>query len=141
MPPSANETSGRARPGRLAVLYDGACELCRTMLQAVRQFDNSGQIDALDLHDHSVRAGFPGLDSEHLMRELHAVDDQGRVFRGARAVNEVLRRQSGFVGLLAYLWYVPGYAWLADRQYKRIAAARYRHQPKRAVEPSGAGPD
>ena len=111
------------------------------MLQAVRHFDSSGRIDALDLHDKSVRAAFPELDAERLMQELHAVDDQGRVFRGARAVNEILRRQSGFVGLLAYLWYVPGYAWLADRQYKRIAAARYRFHPRPAREPSGAGPD
>ncbi len=123
------------------MLYDGDCEVCRAMLQAVRQFDNSGEIDTLDLHDRAVRASFPGLDQERLMRELHAVDDRGRIFRGARAVNEILRRQSGFAGLLAYLWYVPGYAWLADRQYKRIAAARYRYQPGRPVETSSASSD
>jgi predicted DCC family thiol-disulfide oxidoreductase YuxK len=59
------------------------------------------------------------------MEELHVVDDAGRVTRGARAVNEVLRHQHGVRGWLAYLWYVPGYAWLADRQYKRIARSRY----------------
>ena len=32
---------------------------------------------------------------------------------------------NGLKGYLAYLWYIPGYAWLADRQYKRIAASRY----------------
>src|SRR5581483_10125926 len=110
-------------------------------LQAVRHFDSSGRIDALDLHDPSVRAAFPGLGVERLMQELHAVDDRGRVFRGARAVNEILRRQRGFVGLLAYLWYVPGYAWLADRQYRRIAAARYRLHPRSAGQASGAGAD
>ncbi len=136
MSSSAAETSGRAAPGRLAVLYDGACEVCRSMLEAVRHFDNSSRIDALDLHDPAVRARFPGLEREHLMEALHAVDDRGRIFRGARAVNEILRHQGGVVGLLAYLWYVPGYAWLADRQYKRIAASRYRFQPKRAAEPS-----
>lgn len=141
MSSSPIESSGRAAPGRLAVLYDGDCDLCRAMLQAVRQFDNSGEIDALDLHDQTVRATFPKLDRERLMQELHAVDDRGRIFRGARAVNEILRRQSGFAGLLAYLWYLPGYAWLADRQYKRIAEARYRYQPKRPVEPSSDSPD
>jgi predicted DCC family thiol-disulfide oxidoreductase YuxK len=135
------ETSGRAAPGRLAVLYDADCMLCREMLQAVRQFDNSGEIDALDLHDESVRASFPGLEREQLMRELHAVDDRGRIFRGARAVNEILRRQSGFAGLFAYLWYVPGYAWLAEWQYRRIAAARNRLEPKRQAQPSGTDSD
>ena len=62
---------------------------------------------------------------ENLLEELHAVDESGRVYRGARAINEILRRQRGLKGYLAYLWYIPGYAWLADRQYKRIAASRY----------------
>jgi predicted DCC family thiol-disulfide oxidoreductase YuxK len=32
----------------------------------------------------------------------------------------------GLRSLLAYLWYLPGYAWVADRQYKAIAGKRYR---------------
>ena len=116
---------GKASAGKLAILYDGACDMCRASLDGIRQFDNSGQIEPLDLHDEVVRANFPELKVESLLEELHAVDDSGRVFRGARAINEILRRQRGLRGYLAYLWYVPGYAWLADRQYKRIAASRY----------------
>jgi predicted DCC family thiol-disulfide oxidoreductase YuxK len=117
---------GKASAGKLAILYDGSCEMCRASLDGIRQFDNSGQIEPLDLHDEEVRAQFPDLKLENLLEELHAVDESGRVYRGARAINEILRRQRGLKGYLAYLWYVPGYAWLADRQYKRIAASRYR---------------
>ncbi|HVA77509.1 MAG TPA: DUF393 domain-containing protein [Candidatus Binataceae bacterium] len=117
--------AGKASPGKLAILYDGSCEMCRTSVDGVRHFDNSGLIEPLDLQNPEARAHFPDLKLEALLEELHAVDDRGQVFRGARAVNEILRRQSGVRGLLAYLWYVPGYAWLADRQYKRIAASRY----------------
>ncbi len=116
---------GKASPGKLAILYDGSCELCRASLDGIRQFDNSGNMEPLDLHHEEVRAQFPDLKLETLLEELHAVDESGRVFRGARAINEILRRQRGLKGYLAYLWYVPGYAWLADRQYKRIAASRY----------------
>jgi len=116
---------GKASPGKLAILYDGSCQMCRASLDGIRQFDNSGQIAPLDLHHEEVRAQFPELKQENLLEELHAVDESGRVFRGARAINEILRRQRGLKGYLAYLWYVPGYAWLADRQYKRIAASRY----------------
>jgi predicted DCC family thiol-disulfide oxidoreductase YuxK len=122
---SSKETIGRAKPNRLAVLYDRDCGLCRLSAEAVRIFDNSDTIDLIDLHDDEHRARFPGLRTEDLMEELHVVDDRGRVWRGARAVNEVLRRQHGMRGLLAWLWYVPGYAWLADWQYKRIARSRY----------------
>jgi len=118
-------SGGRARPGRIAVIYDGECSLCRVSAEAVRVFDNSDAIDLIDLHDADARAGFPALEFDALMDELHVVDDRGNVSRGARAVNEVLRHQRGLPGWLAYLWYVPGFAWMADRQYKRIARSRY----------------
>jgi predicted DCC family thiol-disulfide oxidoreductase YuxK len=121
---------GNASAGKLAILYDGSCEMCRASLDGIRHFDNSGQIEPLDLHVEEVRAQFPGLKLENLLEELHAVDERGRVFRGARAINEILRRQNGLKGYLAYLWYVPGYAWLADKQYKRIAASRYQRDAR-----------
>ena len=127
---------GRASPGKLAILFDGSCELRRASVSGVRQFDNSGKIEPLDLQDSEVGAKFPNLKREHLLEELHAVDDRGNVYRGARAVNEILRRQSGIKGLLAYLWYVPGYAWLADRQYKRIAATRYERDASGKMKPN-----
>src|SRR4051812_33323332 len=118
-------SAGKADPGKLAILFDGACSLCRGSAAGLGSFDNSGTIDALDLNDPAARAKFPELKLEDLLEELHAIDDRGRVYRGARAINEILRRQHGLKGLLAYLWYVPPFAWLADRQYKRIAASRY----------------
>jgi predicted DCC family thiol-disulfide oxidoreductase YuxK len=125
---------GKASAGKLAILYDGSCEMCRASLDGIRQFDNSGQIEPLDLHEDEVRAQFPDLKLENLLEELHAVDEGGRVYRGARAINEILRRQRGLKGYLAYLWYVPGYAWLADRQYKRIAASRYQRDASGRVK-------
>lgn len=124
-PDESAESIGKASPGKLAILYDGACDMCRASLDGIQHFDNSGQIEPLDLQDAQARAKFPALKLENLLEELHAVDDSGRVYRGARAINEILRRQHGLKGYLAYLWYVPGYAWLADRQYKKIAASRY----------------
>ncbi|HYB91969.1 MAG TPA: DUF393 domain-containing protein [Candidatus Binataceae bacterium] len=133
--------AGRASPGKLAILYDGSCDLCRASVEGVRYFDNSGNIEPLDLHVPETRAHFPGLQLESLLEELHAVDDAGRVYRGARAINEILRRQNGIMSWLAYLWYVPGYAWLADWQYKRIASSRYQRDiAGRLKTPPAAAP-
>ncbi len=131
------EIVGRASPGKLAILYDGSCEMCRASLDGIRRFDNSGKMEPLDLHDEGVRAKFPELKMENLLEELHAVDESGRVYRGARAINEILRRQNGLKGYLAYLWYIPGYAWLADRQYKRIAASRYQRDERGRLKGQG----
>jgi predicted DCC family thiol-disulfide oxidoreductase YuxK len=121
----SNVSNGKATRGMLAILYDGACEMCRASVQAIEKFDTSGKIEPIDLHNPEAHAKFPSLEMKDLLEELHAVDDQGMVYRGARAINEILRLQPGIKGWLAYAWYIPGYAWLADRQYKRIASSRY----------------
>ncbi len=118
--------AANAPAGKLAVLYDGGCEMCRTVAAGILDYDNSGALQLLDLHAAEARERFPQLQLDELLYELHVIDEAGRVFRGARAVNEILRRQGGLRGLLAYLWYLPGYAWLADLQYKAIAASRHR---------------
>lgn len=132
-------SGGKASAGKLAILFDGSCEMCRASIDGINQFDNSGLIEPLDLHEEAVRAKFPDLKLENLLEELHAVDDNGRVYRGARAINEILRRQRGLKGYLAYLWYVPPYAWLADRQYKRIAASRYARDARGKLKTPAAG--
>ncbi|MGO9607947.1 MAG: thiol-disulfide oxidoreductase DCC family protein [Candidatus Binataceae bacterium] len=138
MAQSAHST-GKASPGKLALLYDGSCEMCTSGVNGLCRFDNSGQMEPLDLNEEAARARFPDLKLENLLEELHAIDDTGRVYRGARAVNEILRRQNGIRSWFAYLWYVPGYAWLADRQYKRIAASRYqRDETGRLKDPAAS---
>jgi predicted DCC family thiol-disulfide oxidoreductase YuxK len=121
----AERSVGKASPGKLALLYDGSCPMCTEGINKACRFDNTGNLEPIDLFDPAVRARFPDLKLGNLVKELHAVDDSGRVYRGARAVNEIMRRQNGPRSWLAYLWYIPGYAWLADWQYKRIAASRY----------------
>jgi len=123
--PSSMRVGGKATRGMLAILFDGGCEMCRTSMQAIERFDTSGKIEPIDLHNPAARAKFPSLEMKDLLEELHAVDEQGNVYHGARAINEILRLQPGIRGWLAYAWYIPGYAWLAERQYKRIAASRY----------------
>lgn len=118
--------AANASPGRLAVLYDGGCEMCRNVAAGILRYDNTESLELLDANEPAARAQFPGLKLDDLLYELHVIDDCGRVYRGARAVNEILRRQAGLRSLFAYLWYLPGYAWIADRQYKAIAGGRYR---------------
>lgn len=139
MPSRPHRSAGKASPGKLALLYDGSCAMCTEGVKRACQFDNSGRLEPFDLHDEGARARFPGLELESLLEELHAVDDEGRVYRGARAVNEILRRQHGIRSWLALLWYVPGYAWFANRQYRKIAASRYQRDASGRLGESAAG--
>jgi len=118
--------AAQASAGKLAVLYDGGCEMCRHVAAGILRYDNTESLELFDANDLAARGHFPELKLEDLLYELHVIDDRGRVYRGARAVNEILRRQAGLRSMLAYLWYVPGYAWIADLQYKVIAGNRKR---------------
>jgi predicted DCC family thiol-disulfide oxidoreductase YuxK len=131
---------GKASHGKLALLYDGSCAMCTEGVNQACRFDNTGHLEPIDLFDPAVRVRFPDLRLENLVKELHAVDDSGRVYRGARAINEILRRQNGLRSWLAYLWYIPGYPWLADRQYKRIAASRYERDAAGRLKESSSAP-
>jgi predicted DCC family thiol-disulfide oxidoreductase YuxK len=135
---SAETDLGRASPGKLAILYDGDCELCRASIAAIRDFDASGRIEALDVRVEESRTRFGQIEPSDLLEQLHAVDDRGRIWRGARAINEILRRQPGVRGWLAYAWYVPGYAWLAEWQYRRIASSRYERDAHGRLRAGGA---
>ena len=116
----------KAPPGKLVILYDGGCGPCRRAIRRLDRFDNTGALEMLDLHDPAARVRFDALKIDDLLYEMHVVDDRGRVYRGARGVNEILLRQRGLRRFAAWLWYVPGVAWTADRIYKFVAARRYR---------------
>ena len=92
-------------------------------------FAPSDRIEAIDLQDPGVAQRFPDFRPEDLLREIHAVDDTGRVWRGAGAIREALSRQSGLARAISWLWRFPGFERLADYQYRRIAAARRRDNP------------
>jgi predicted DCC family thiol-disulfide oxidoreductase YuxK len=134
----AERSVGKASHGKLALLYDGSCKMCTEGVKQACRFDNTGNLEPVDLFDPDVRARFPDLKLENLVKELHAVDDSGRVYRGARAVNEIVRRQNGLRSWLAYLWYIPGYAWLAQWQYQRLAASRYERNPTGRLKESAS---
>jgi predicted DCC family thiol-disulfide oxidoreductase YuxK len=131
---------GKASPGKLALLYDGSCAMCTEGVNQACRFDNTGNLEPIDLFDPAVRARFPDLKLENLVKELHVVDETGHVYRGARAVNEILRRQNGLRSWLAYLWYIPGYAWLAERQYQRIAGSRHERNAAGRLKKSSSAP-
>jgi len=87
----------------------------------VRDFDQANVLDLLDFRDEELQRELPNLRLDAVVAELHIVDDRGNLWQGARAINQILRRQPGISGALAWLWYFPGFAWLAKRHYRRMA--------------------
>ena len=124
MTPEDESGLGRARPGRLVILYDGACGTCRGALGWLLR--DADSIDAVDLNGTEAARRFPALKRDELTRQLHAIDDRGRVFVGAQALERALRYQAGWPRYLAGWWLIPGFGALAQVLYRAFAATRHR---------------
>ena len=50
--------AAHASAGKLAVLYDGGCEMCRNVASGILRYDNTGALELFDANDPSAGA-FP----------------------------------------------------------------------------------
>jgi predicted DCC family thiol-disulfide oxidoreductase YuxK len=112
---------------RRAVLYDGACGLCRPTVNVIRRLDILHNVDALDcVHEWSrIESRFSALDRTEALTRMHVVDASGRVTTGFDAYRS-LARAMPLGWLVLPLLYVPGARWAGTRLYEAIASRRPR---------------
>ncbi len=116
------------RPGRTmateraTLIYDGACGMCRDAIALVQRWDRSAALDYVPFQDSARVAGF-GIALPALAAAMHLVLPDGRVFAGADAAPEILRRLPG-KRWLAHPFRVPGVRPIARRVYRWLAARR-----------------
>ncbi|MGA8058341.1 MAG: DCC1-like thiol-disulfide oxidoreductase family protein, partial [Candidatus Binataceae bacterium] len=67
--------AAKATAGKLAVLYDGGCEMCRTVAAGILRYDNTESLELFDANEPAARAHFPELRLDDLLYELHVIDD------------------------------------------------------------------
>lgn len=107
-----------ARRGRLDILFDGDCMLCRRTVEIMRRLDLFERLTFTDFRHQPVA----GLSPEALARDMHVVAE-GRVFRGFDAYRQIaLVLPLGWL-VAPFLW-LPGMASIGPRVYARIAAGR-----------------
>lgn len=108
-----------------ALLYDGACSLCRRSVAWVQARDPDRVLELLPFQDPSVATRFPTVPRAQCLRAAQFVSDEGRVFAGAAAVREVLALLPS-TRRLAALLRVPPFFWLARGVYWMVARLRPR---------------
>lgn len=118
----------------LTALYDGNCVVCRSTCGAMRALDWRKRIKFVDLHEGAGwRERYPDLSHEHVMREIHVIDGQRRVYAGFEGTRRMLREAPlGFP--LWLLLRLPGMDALGARVYRYIARRRYRINTLLGVE-------
>ncbi|GAB6067419.1 hypothetical protein JCM13664_07370 [Methylothermus subterraneus] len=111
---------------RLKVYYDGRCPLCWRTVLALEHFDVRRGVVFLDLQTHAAgETGLAGLGEAELLKDLYAVDAQGRRYFGLDTYLQILE-SLGYPKPLAWLLRLPGIYPLAGRIYRRIADNRQR---------------
>jgi predicted DCC family thiol-disulfide oxidoreductase YuxK len=128
---------------RIVAIFDGECGLCNDLRRWVQARDRRELIEFIPFQAAEFPARFPQLSREEAAKAMFAVDGDGRVFRGARAMAEVFRRLPGWkrvVGAIAayppVVW--PGalvYWWVARNRHKLGSSECKVDEPPPATKP------
>lgn len=108
----------------LTLFYDGFCPLCVREMAQLRQIDQQGALQLVDIQLAESQALYPQIDFSEASRILLALTADGRLLRGLDSTHAAWSA----VGLgyrTAWLRW-PVIRWFADRAYLYFAANRYR---------------
>ena len=107
------------------LIFDGDCGFCTKTANLVKQLDTRGHIRVLPNHTTSLLDEV-GLTFEQTLEAAWFVDEKGRQFRGAGAINTCLAAVHGLFEPLVWLYALPGVRQIEDMAYAWVARNRYR---------------
>jgi len=107
------------------VLFDGACPFCTASARAVLRIFGERRVTLSDFQRPGALDPYPLLHLDALMKKMHVVAPDGRVFAGAEAFARIVMHVP-VLGWLGRLYYVPGARQIADGVYELVAKHRYR---------------
>lgn len=114
--------------GRLTVLFDADCGVCRLTAVALMRLDWWRRVDLVPLQSFVAE---PGPSHYELLEALHVRDAAGRWTRaGAAAL--LIASAIPILVPLAIVARLPTGAWLADRGYRLVA--NHRHVISRVLD-------
>lgn len=125
------------RPAADIVLYDGACNFCRSGVRRLSWWDCQGHLAYVAIGDPTISHRWPDLPVQRLHEEMCIVDQRGRMHWGADAVRHLTLRLRR-LWWLAPLMYLPGAMLLWRPAYRLVARNRYRLMGRTAHCETGA---
>jgi predicted DCC family thiol-disulfide oxidoreductase YuxK len=112
--------------GRIQLLYDGLCPLCRRTVRLLACFDLFARLEFLDFHRMNLngynRSHGLNLTSENLEEEMYVVS-RGSAYRGFKAYRVIALALPAFWPLAPWL-FIPGISSLGALVYRFVARNR-----------------
>lgn len=75
------------KPRKKIIYFDGSCFLCSTLKDKIESSSQKSKFISKDITQGKI---LPGLTKEQLMKEIHLVDEEGRVYKNIDAIFKVL---------------------------------------------------
>jgi predicted DCC family thiol-disulfide oxidoreductase YuxK len=121
----------------LTVLYDGGCGFCTRQARLAARLAGVGRTCLVSTAAPGVREQY-GLTADGVRRQLYVRDGAGRLWGGAGAVARLVRAVP-VVGVVGWLYVVPGLRQVADALYGWVSAHRQEISRRLGWDASGAG--
>jgi predicted DCC family thiol-disulfide oxidoreductase YuxK len=109
----------------LAVVYDGDCGVCTRLARGLRRLDTRGTFEVVTSQAPGVQARFPWIPPDAYRDSLQLVEEGGRNWQGAAAVERILDLLPRG-RWITWVFSLPFARPLAERFYRWFARNRYR---------------
>lgn len=116
----------RAPEFPLKVFYDGSCIVCATEIEHYRKRDHEERLVAIDISLSGFDPAPYGIPRADFMYQLHAIDRDGRIFRGVEAFQAIWQAfpSSTVYGAMGRIIRLPLVNTLARAGYRLFARIR-----------------
>ncbi len=110
----------------LHIFFDGSCSVCAVEMEMYRRKEHGGRLRFVDISAPGFDPFPYGITLDAFMYEMHAIDHDGRVYRGVEAFRAIWQAfpASTRYGLLGALVALPGVNFLARLAYRGFARIR-----------------
>lgn len=111
--------------GRAVILFDGNCELCDRSSRHLEQAVGTKRVRRASFQQPHILEAYPGLVRAECMKVMHVILPSGRVVRGAEGIFRTISLLP-WIGIIAFVYYLPGIRFICDAAYRVLANHRYR---------------
>lgn len=73
-------------------LYDSQCDLCLRFKQSLERLPGTKEMTMVSIHDKDIYQIYPELSFEQTSKEIHLIDQNRTVHKGAEAISLIIQR-------------------------------------------------
>ena len=109
----------------IKVYFDGNCGLCSKEINYYRRIDQKKKFEWVNIYIHDTDLNKLGITKSEALMELHALDENGKMYKGVDSFILIWRNLSFFWSILGILVsFYPIYL-IAKFAYRKFAIQRF----------------